>query len=440
MTAQISDRIWLEGENRSLCTLPLSVLFNAMPKRPRFVAPNTANRRGYQATWKIKNDRLFLVALLGRLDPAQHFDADRDPETVKGKKSWCDVISALDVLPVGAKGERISQSQHLLIDDSAGEVDPKIAGEITIEQLMKTDAGTPLPADWYSGLLRVPTGATIEYVHGGFLSMTEFDLIIEIDRGEVRRRWTIDNRPGLAARKREHAEHERLRQRVRQSILALKPLVDLGDETAFRAALQNPRQSVAQTCLDLGAPFRQGKGGAEGRAAADEFGHGAQALLFEALTYFFLRHFLGSIDHAEILSQLDIEAKSTYLAAKAEFDRAKMAVDGALTIRKLASDASMEIGALPLAAFFRLEQGVFDCLDESLHEVWSVYEDEFGQAAAIATKAALPEDHAELRIWAESTMRSAETLIATGAFARLGVAAAIIYDFADQEESDDDVG
>ena len=202
---------------------------------------------------ELKNDFLFLQELHGELDEMPGVDEECNPVVVR-KNGWRDVVAALDDLPVGADGMLISQSQRLSIYEDAGEA-VQAAGEITIERLMATSANVSMLANWYSGLLRVPMGEEIHYVHGGFLWLTEFDLVMEIERGTVRRRWMIDNRPGAAARDREFAESERVSSRVQQSILALKPLVDRGDELAFRLALQDPRKSLAQAGLDRVARF-----------------------------------------------------------------------------------------------------------------------------------------------------------------------------------------
>jgi hypothetical protein len=52
----------------------------------------------------------------------------------------------------------------------------------------------PLPADWYSGVLRVPRGELLKYVHMGFESVYEEDLLIFISNGRVTGARVINNR------------------------------------------------------------------------------------------------------------------------------------------------------------------------------------------------------------------------------------------------------
>lgn len=52
----------------------------------------------------------------------------------------------------------------------------------------------PLFADWFTGVLRIPQGKRLHYVHMGFGSVFESELHIKIDQGVVTKTVTIDNR------------------------------------------------------------------------------------------------------------------------------------------------------------------------------------------------------------------------------------------------------
>ncbi|MBK8257821.1 MAG: hypothetical protein IPK82_34780 [Polyangiaceae bacterium] len=54
--------------------------------------------------------------------------------------------------------------------------------------------GGPIFADWFSGVLRIPRGERLHYVHMGFGSVYEEELHITIEKGEVVGRKVIDNR------------------------------------------------------------------------------------------------------------------------------------------------------------------------------------------------------------------------------------------------------
>lgn len=57
----------------------------------------------------------------------------------------------------------------------------------------------PIFADWFSGTLRIPRGEMIQYVHMGFGSVYEQDLLVTIVKGVVTRTKTVDNRNPNAA-------------------------------------------------------------------------------------------------------------------------------------------------------------------------------------------------------------------------------------------------
>jgi hypothetical protein len=65
---------------------------------------------------------------------------------------------------------------------------------IAIEGRFELKGEGPLHADWFSGVLRVPRGKVIAYVHMGFGSVFEEELHILVERGQVRSSRTIDNR------------------------------------------------------------------------------------------------------------------------------------------------------------------------------------------------------------------------------------------------------
>jgi len=52
----------------------------------------------------------------------------------------------------------------------------------------------PLLAEWFSGVLRIPRGRMLRYVHMGFGSVFEEELHIKIERGVVISSRVLDNR------------------------------------------------------------------------------------------------------------------------------------------------------------------------------------------------------------------------------------------------------
>ena len=135
MTAQIAERMIHEGQTVSLMSNPLDVYFDLIGEQSRFEVTCTALWRGYVGTWEIVGDRLYLVGLDARYK----------------------------------SGERVR-------------VDTLFPGY-----------GERVFAHWYSGTLRLPQGKRIRYVHGGYDSEFERDLLLSVEHGVVVRREVRHN-------------------------------------------------------------------------------------------------------------------------------------------------------------------------------------------------------------------------------------------------------
>ena len=131
MTAQASEKLFYKGEVHNLCTIPLGpwVENNALPLK--FSASSSALWRGYIGTWVIEKERLYLQKLNGHVVNAQ------------GLSEQVGLDAIFPNFPDGVF------------------------------------------AHWFSGTLRCPKGALLKYVHGGFASVYEEDLFIEVHEGVV---------------------------------------------------------------------------------------------------------------------------------------------------------------------------------------------------------------------------------------------------------------
>ncbi|QWD63373.1 hypothetical protein [Polynucleobacter sp. MWH-UH2A] len=126
MTAQVSERLIYGDKEIPLFTNPLSLYMKYSDIR--FVSPHTANWRGYVGTWQILEhegvERLYLVAL-------------------SAHKTYEEILSLSDVFPDHDK----------------------------------------VFAHWYTGQLRCPQGAQLEYRHMGYGSIYEYDLLMDFKQG-----------------------------------------------------------------------------------------------------------------------------------------------------------------------------------------------------------------------------------------------------------------
>ena len=127
MTAQISEILHYQGRKQRMCTEPLGDYFELAGIEPRFEVSCTALWRGYVGEWSVIEGRLYLIGITG---------------TLAGDKP-----ASLETFFPGFP-DRVF-------------------------------------AHWYSGQVRLPMGQQLEYVHGGYGSTYEQDLLIDFDQGVV---------------------------------------------------------------------------------------------------------------------------------------------------------------------------------------------------------------------------------------------------------------
>ena len=127
MTAQISELLHYQGRKQRMCTEPLGDYFELAGIEPRFEVSCTALWRGYVGEWSVIEGRLYLIGITG---------------TLAGDKP-----ASLETFFPGFP-DRVF-------------------------------------AHWYSGQVRLPMGQQLEYVHGGYASTYEQDLLIDFDQGVV---------------------------------------------------------------------------------------------------------------------------------------------------------------------------------------------------------------------------------------------------------------
>jgi len=63
-----------------------------------------------------------------------------------------------------------------------------------LEGRYRLNGSEPLFADWFSGVLRIPRGEMIQYVHMGYGSVFEEEVHVKVKQGVVTETKVIDNR------------------------------------------------------------------------------------------------------------------------------------------------------------------------------------------------------------------------------------------------------
>ncbi len=127
MTAQIAEKLYYEGQMVSMCSEPLGDYFAFSGERPGFESNCTALWRGYVGTWEIIDGRIYLIELNGTLEDGS--------------------------------------------DVTLATIFPGFPDRVF--------------AHWYSGTIRIPQGKMLDYVHMGYGSTYERDLLLKIEKGVV---------------------------------------------------------------------------------------------------------------------------------------------------------------------------------------------------------------------------------------------------------------
>lgn len=126
MTAQIKEKITFEQTAYSMSTEPLrSVLSRKKNRHLCFMPKSMACRRGYVGHWEILDDRLYLLSFNATLKDGTPFGMD-------------------DLFP---------------------------------------DVPHPVFAQWYTGVVTLPYGEQLKYVHSGYESTYEFSMHLKIENG-----------------------------------------------------------------------------------------------------------------------------------------------------------------------------------------------------------------------------------------------------------------
>lgn len=162
-TGQIPEILVIEGEEHQMFSTPLEDWLlpddedgqEALRTARSYSVYSSACWRGYKGTWATVDGMLVLTKIAPEgLGPRE--ENDKRPNTLHGKSLWFP-----DWLP-------------------------------------KADT-LPLKATWFTGTLRIPQGEELRYVHMGFGSIYENDLFLEIEKGKLVSKRTVDNKETFRA-------------------------------------------------------------------------------------------------------------------------------------------------------------------------------------------------------------------------------------------------
>lgn len=137
-TAQYPEKIIYKGKEYNMHSNPMESYFTSHPdKRPRGGIVSTALWRGYVATFEVSNGSLYL----------------KDIE--------------IEVRDTTSKGRYDTKFQSVMEQVFPGQ--------------------THIKVDWQTGLLVIPYGKLVNYVHMGYGSTYEHYILLEINKGDVKK-------------------------------------------------------------------------------------------------------------------------------------------------------------------------------------------------------------------------------------------------------------
>jgi uncharacterized protein (TIGR02996 family) len=154
MTAQIGDWLEFRGQQYTLHTEPLELWFAQGHPRPELPPLSTACWRGYIAHWRIQQNRLELLHM--QMDMGYTPLASSPP----------------------SQGTLIVGRRSASVPASASPSNSPLA-------LIFPDLEPPIGATWYTGILQVPLGECVQYVHMGYASTYERYRYLHIFRGQL---------------------------------------------------------------------------------------------------------------------------------------------------------------------------------------------------------------------------------------------------------------
>jgi hypothetical protein len=171
-TAQQAEILVYRGETNDLYSTPLDAYFSTnspLPEAWRVVHQLRLGGSGcwrcYVGTWSIRDNQLFLdnLSFPHAYDATQEYPFGQDPFAAPRGGGV--------TLTIGGKTNSYTSPAEILLPGKK----------------------LPLKADWFSGVIRLPKGKELQYVHMGFGSIYERDHFIKIEEGKVVAEKIVDN-------------------------------------------------------------------------------------------------------------------------------------------------------------------------------------------------------------------------------------------------------
>jgi hypothetical protein len=156
-------------------------------------------------------------------------ESDRNEEAAV---RWKKAVEYLEGLPKDAHGESISDQAYWPFRDDDSFLSGDYCGDVDLDAVLNA-GNSPVFAAWFTGVLRMPQGKMLRYVHGGFGSLLERDVVLSTESGVVARRWVLNYIPAFFAKEPDAA-------RDTYSLISMKPRLRPNAAERTRRYLANP--------------------------------------------------------------------------------------------------------------------------------------------------------------------------------------------------------
>lgn len=189
LTAQYPDKIKFKGKSYNLNSNPLEAYFEKFPeRRPQNGISSTALWRGYIAFFEIINDQLYVTDIKIEV-------LDKESKNKYGTK-W--ISSFKNVFPDKEK----------------------------------------VKIDWYTGILILPHGKLVEYVHMGYASTYSNYWLLEINKGNFNEARKYKNKEFIRFKKRQFKQFKKTK-KYKKLYTELKENESYGDDEFIISFIKN---------------------------------------------------------------------------------------------------------------------------------------------------------------------------------------------------------
>lgn len=139
----------------------------------QFIPSSTACWRGYEATWRLKRNKLFLQDFSGLAEV-------RDKERLREEKRLLRQRLTQGTISPAQYSQWLRETRKALVREV----------QVDLQFLFGSDQ--PVWAQWFNGFIRIPQGEMLRYRHAGYMSVFEAMQILQFQEGVLIKSRVVD--------------------------------------------------------------------------------------------------------------------------------------------------------------------------------------------------------------------------------------------------------